>query len=463
MYTGKQQRGGISILPFIVAGLFRARSTRSMVPCAPLRDSSADVPADGRPDLTAAAIRRSNGTVAADADGSDEGDSGYEVDSEDDGVPAKKGAQFDWGAYNRVWEGTPMDVAVTHLFAEYAVLYARVCRQVRSSAPPPLTLTKATSIADQAQRFVTKYVTPILGPIHSSKVHRLLCHVLDAIRDHGNISLNCNTAPNEAIHKEDKAYYARTSKSTAHFTRQIVLQSQGAGEVLARLDREEARGAAAVDSSSAARETPGSASGHGAVAPAPTGATETAGDYKLERVSAGALDERCGVANVAGLLGAERDDLVALVSTCRIDAVFDCGTQLQQLIRACPSHRDEPWFDSVLYKDHERTRVGEVRAIVRRHGNDTALVRRMVAVSARPGCPLTARGCQRLSWDMPQDAVDVVVDLVPVSALRRLVHVVPDFLDLVTRRGLDAVPPGPQDHAGQHRAMRFFLNDFYPW
>lgn len=68
-----------------------------------------------------------------------------------------------------------------------------------------------------------------------------------------------------------------------------------------------------------------------------------------------------------------------------------------------------------------------------------------------------------MAWDMPEDAVEVVVDLVPVSALRRLVHVVPDFFDLITRRGLDAVPPGSQDHVGQHRAMRFFINDFYPW
>lgn len=90
-----RQRGGISILPFIVAGLFRAVSAQSTVPCAPLRDSSPDVPADGRPDLAAAAIRRGNGTVAAEADGSDEGDSGYEADSGDDRVPAKKGTQFD--------------------------------------------------------------------------------------------------------------------------------------------------------------------------------------------------------------------------------------------------------------------------------------------------------------------------------------------------------------------------------
>lgn len=463
VYTGKQQREAVSTLPFIVPGLFRAMSALFSTSEAPVRDSSADVPTDGRPDLAAAAIRRGGGMAEAGTEDPDESASGYEADSEDDGVAVKKGSQFDWDAYNRVWQGTPTDVAVTHLFAEYAVLYSRICRQVRSSAPPPLTLSEGTSIAEQAQRFITTYVTSILGQVHSSKVHRLLCHVIDAIRDHGNISLNCNTAPNEAIHKEDKAYYSRTNKSTADFTRQVVLQSQGAGEVLARLDREEAGDAPVADSPTTATGAREAAQGIGEEPRAPADATQTAGGYKLERLRASDLEQRCGVSNVARLLDVEQDDLVALVSTVRIDAVFDCGLRSPQLVRATPSYRDEPWFDSILYRVGEQTRVGEIRAIVRRHGGDVAVVRRMIAVHAQPGCPLTARGCQRLAWDMPPDGASAAVDLVPVSALRRLVHVVPDFLDLVRRRGLDAAPPGSRDHSAQHAAMRFFINDFYSW
>lgn len=101
VYTGKQQRGGISILPFIVAGLFRSRSAQSTAP-APLGDSGADVAADGQPDLAAAAIRRGDGTVEAEKDGGDESASGYEPDSDEGGASTKKGTQFDWDAYNLV-------------------------------------------------------------------------------------------------------------------------------------------------------------------------------------------------------------------------------------------------------------------------------------------------------------------------------------------------------------------------
>lgn len=64
---------------------------------------------------------------------------------------------------------------------------------------------------------------------------------------------------------------------------------------------------------------------------------------------------------------------------------------------------------------------------------------------------------------VPDGTGSVALERVRVSALRRLVHVVPDFLDLAMRRGLDAVPPGPHHHVAQHVAMRFFFNDFYPW
>lgn len=81
----------------------------------------------------------------------------------------------------------------------------------------------------------------------------------------------------------------------------------------------------------------------------------------------------------------------------RMDAVFDGGLEVPQLVRASQTYRNWPWFDFVLYTAAEQIRVGEVRAIVHRNDGDVAIVRRLVAVNAQPGCPLTARGFQRLA------------------------------------------------------------------
>lgn len=74
--------------------------------------------------------------------------------------------------------------------------------------------------------FVMLYVTPILGPLHTTKVHKLLCHLLDAVRLHGNI-LNSGTSTNEQEHKADKRYYLRTQKSIIGYMRRLVRHASG--------------------------------------------------------------------------------------------------------------------------------------------------------------------------------------------------------------------------------------------
>eukprot|EP00170_Pyropia_yezoensis_P000778 contig_3624_g780 len=156
-------------------------------------------------------------------------------DGEESNVPAGQAgtAQYDWPAYHAVWKETPIDEAITVMFAEFAVLHAEMSGYTCSTAPMPLTLDVGKCIADRAERFVTMYLTPILGAQNSTKVHKLLCHVMEAIRMHGNIN-NGNAGINERLHKDDKPYYARTNKAIADFTRQLVVQAQGARIILRR-------------------------------------------------------------------------------------------------------------------------------------------------------------------------------------------------------------------------------------
>lgn len=80
-------------------------------------------------------------------------------------------SQFDWAAYHAVWQQTLIDEAITAMFAELAVLHAEMTGYTRSTSPMTLTLDLGKTIADRAERFVTLYVTPILGHQRSTKVH----------------------------------------------------------------------------------------------------------------------------------------------------------------------------------------------------------------------------------------------------------------------------------------------------
>ena len=79
-----------------------------------------------------------------------------------------KNFHFDWAAYRTQWQDTPVDVAVTAMFAEYVTLYARMSRLRPSSVPDPMTMTEGISLGEQATNFVDKFVTPILGNVTST-------------------------------------------------------------------------------------------------------------------------------------------------------------------------------------------------------------------------------------------------------------------------------------------------------
>jgi len=169
---------------------------------------------------------------------------GYDADCDEEAAKVGKDYVFDWEAYHNEWGDTPVNVAVTSMFAEYAVLYTRVAGRTTSAVPPPMTMTRGLDIGQQATNFVNKFVTPILGHIASVKVHKLLCHVVDAVWWHGNLQ-NGNTAVNESGHKMDKDHYLRTNKDVRTFTRQLVRHAHGARGILSRHAKDDGDAAAA--------------------------------------------------------------------------------------------------------------------------------------------------------------------------------------------------------------------------
>ena len=458
----------------------------------------------------------------------------------DDDEDLPTGFKFDWVAYRAAFGETPMEDAVTIMFAEYAELYARIAGWTTSSTPEPMSLEEGEDIQKQAAHFVLNVMSPILGYVHTSKVHKLLAHTLDSIRYHGHLR-HGNTSSNEAAHKLDKRFYRRTNMAIDTFTGQLVRQSQGAREIGLRNDHADAHdratlrlvpplvgprragsaggnappvsgseGAPAAVGGRARPTTSGveapdagggvalAAGGWGAAAPGSSVGKprRRSADY-LTRQTTGVLAQRPGLSDLSALFKLPPTSRVPVLSTVEFTPMFNCGTKSKQLLRASPHVRGErPWYDAILCSvekpaggvDGGRTgrsskdgsgsgsdgdsadaggipdevHVAEVRAIIRCKEDDVAVVCDMDVVDSVPGCPFRQRACIRLKWALSSSGGSMI-RAVPLSQVRRLVHVVPDFQDLASRKGLAAAPAGLRSPAADRRAMRYFINEFYPW
>lgn len=455
----------------------------------------------------------------------------------DDDEDLPTGFKFDWGAYRAAFGETPIEDAVTIMFAAYAELYAQIAGWTTSATPAPMSLEEGKAIQEKASNFVLNIMSPILGYVHTSKVHKLLAHTLDSIRYHGHLR-HGNTSANEAAHKLDKKFYRRTNMAIDTFTGQLVRQAQGAREIGRRNDVADAharrtlplvpplpdrrslsarRRSSAVDSGDggapdaagdgskrqASRDQTTAAGGRvghaasGGIAPASGASTDTprrrSADY-LTRHTIGVLSQRPGLSELSTLFKLPSTRRVPVLSTVEFTAEFDCGTKHKQLLRASPQFRDErSWYDAILFSVHsgpvgahgdrtgkgsssgdsdgdsscagripDEVHVGEVRAIIRCKDDDFAVVCDMDVVDAVPGCPFGERDCSRLKWALSATGGSLI-RAVPLSQVRRLLHVVPDFQNLASRKGLGAAPAGYRSPADDRRAMRYFVNEFYPW
>ena len=308
MFTGKQQRDGAAILDLIVAGLF-----------GPHGDENGNGAFAEEHDE-----ERATSAAAVEA-------AGYEADGDDDAAKVAKKFVLGWTAYHDKWKEKPIHDAVRSMFAEYSVLYARITGRTTSAVPPPMPMTEGLAIGEHATRFVNTFVTPILGHIASLKIHKLLCHVADAITWHGNVQ-NCNTATNEGEHEAENPRYGRTTKDVRTFTHQLVRHAHGARRILAGHTEayqaanvswqaelalraaavggeKRGKGVGALSATSAAARAGGreSQAGGGAAAAAAKTSTQVARKqmrrmYNVGKVSVEDLATRPDLANVGALL-----------------------------------------------------------------------------------------------------------------------------------------------------------------
>jgi len=441
-FTGAQQRRGVYIIPHAVSGVFGLGADRPM----PLN------PAVTQKVRTAARSGGGGGGGGGEATTAyASADSLFDAgEGEQEELP--KGFFFDWDAYHEAFGDTPLEDAVTALFAEYAALYARIARWATSTAAAPMTLHVAEALANDAAEFVLGYVKPLLGEVHTSKMHKLLRHLLDAIRMHGNVR-NGNTSSNEAGHKVDKGFYSRTNKVIKTYTQQIVRQSQGSQAVAARNAKVDAL---APRSRQRVRSAP---------------ARPIRG---IPRLSVGTLSLRPGLARLSVLLGQPAPTRMLVVGQVELLGRLECGTPVKQTLRGSPSFRTGgAWFDAVQFevpatstdareRGEVELRYGEARAIMRYKEEDVVVMCKFREVETVPNCPLVKRLCTCLAWSFDREG-EWELAAVPLSRVRRVVHVVPDFADLMERRGVKATPPSYIGRVSDLREMRYMVNEFYPW
>ena len=88
-----------------------------------------------------------------------------------------------------------------------------------------ITLAEAEVLTTKAHKCVVDHYQPVLGPAHTTNLHRIAAHLLDEFRLRGNL-YDGNTAYNEVLHKAEKKAYNSTNHRRDKFIEQLILVEQ---------------------------------------------------------------------------------------------------------------------------------------------------------------------------------------------------------------------------------------------
>jgi len=89
----------------------------------------------------------------------------------------------------------------------------------------------AAAVAERAQSWVMEYVQPLLGPSHTTKLHRPSVHLLEEFHLRANM-YHCNTGFNEQLHMAEKEAYKATNKRRDQLVEQLLVSHQAAASLL---------------------------------------------------------------------------------------------------------------------------------------------------------------------------------------------------------------------------------------
>jgi len=308
-----------------------------------------------------------------------------------------------------------------------------------------ITGAEEVEVAERAQQWVVAFYQPLLGPSHTTKLHRLAAHLLDEFRLRGNL-YDGNTGFNEKQHKAIKLAYKATNKRRDQFVEQLLVNQQ---VVALLLDEEERQAAAAT-----AAEATSSASTGRRRRPLHFPARSTARQLECQR-------------NLPGLCTLLQVEASTTLFHC--DSIYYGSPsaprrgRVARTIRAAPSFHGSPWYEWLQYHGTDGTKhYGQAALVVQSWTSRRArmVVRRAGEAPPREGCVLTDYECQRLRWVVPPDGNAVHLDVVEVTSIVGWVAVEHDWEDVCGRHGLLVMPSEVPSTAAELRAARFFVNAF---
>lgn len=162
-FTGREQRRGVWILPFLFAGLFdcgapvggrraqAAATDSSPAPQQAVPSTAGSHDGNARDEAAQRLLRslcNADGSLSGEDDST--GGDGDEV-AEQQAAAAGATKRFDWNRYRETFPDTPPHAAITAMFAEYALLVGRISRHLGHAAVTSMTLTEAAAIDEQAR------------------------------------------------------------------------------------------------------------------------------------------------------------------------------------------------------------------------------------------------------------------------------------------------------------------------
>lgn len=358
--------------------------------------------------------------------------------------------------YHVIFGDIPLEDAVLTMFCQAAMVNGMLFgdNEYSLAVMPDST---AVAIADAAH-VLGRMIQVLLGPVHTTKLHRLMYHLLQELRGRGNLAEG-DTSENESKHTTCKQMFRRSNKRGPTLPLQMLRAEETQNYIVEAHQKEERAARRAVSERGAPAST----------------TEEPVASYRGVRVTLSSVAAWDGLSALPACLGVDATDAgsttVTLGNTASILATFDWGEPAQpvrQFVRGAEDFHGSPWRSHVLYASADGTRRrGVVRVLLRGVNAEkcqSAVVQCLREAPARPRCVLTRYGCQRLAWDFASASDGWPrLEVIELSSIVRVEQVHVDWGDLAGRRGIFAMPSTTPDTAEERHRARFFTNVFYPW
>lgn len=327
---------------------------------------------------------------------------------------------------------------------------------VRGPGSQGVSLSEAALLAKKAHEWVVDHFQPVLGPAHTTKLHRVSAHLLDEFRLRGNV-FDGDSAFNESLHKAVKAAYRTTNKRRDQFVEQLIINEQVHAALIEEDD--DSRCSVRSDDGGAESRSPPPRS----VACKPRGGGRRVRHRYTRKQSVAQLAATRNLPGLASALGCDDAVMVCPRSSMYFGSAPGQRGRSEYTIRASPCFHGSPWFDWVRYRAEDgELRVGQAAIVLcNRAGTWQRLtVRRATKVAAEPGCVLTQYGCERLRWDVTPGGTAASLDVLRQQDIVSYLVVEHDWEDLSTRHGVTVMPDEVPNTSEELCAARFFVNCF---